>query len=137
MREFNEVCEGRALPHLEGTVLVLPETPFEWEQLPAAGREWPNEGWDQSPGIARYVCVDLDVMSGMPCFFGTRVPIENVLGSLDIGMSLDEVRKHYAFVTAEHVAAARAYAVTHPLRHPSPPSRPGVRLRMGKRGKSG
>lgn len=105
-----------------------------WEQMPECGREWPNEGWDQSPmppedaGLAaglydhserhdesgvRYVAEDPDVMGGAPCFAGTRVPIDNVLASLDKGMSLEEVRKHYPFVTSAHVAAARVYVATH------------------------
>lgn len=100
-----------------------------WEQMPAVGREWPNES-DQPPmtpreagvaaglynypdehlqNVARYVAEDPDILSGVPCFAGTRVPVDIVLAFLDKGMSLTEVRKHYAFVTPAHVAAARAY----------------------------
>ena len=62
------------------------------------------------------VTEDPAVMGGMPCFAGTRVPIEIVLGSLDEGMSGDEVRESYPFLTDAHVAAARVYAAVHPKR---------------------
>ncbi len=62
------------------------------------------------------VAEDPDVMGGMPCFAGTRVPIEIVLGSLDEGMSQDEVRESYSFLTDAHVASARVYAAVHPRR---------------------
>jgi uncharacterized protein (DUF433 family) len=62
------------------------------------------------------VTEDPAVMGGMPCFAGTRVPIEIVLGSLDEGMSLGELRESYPFITDAHVAAARVYAVVHPRR---------------------
>jgi uncharacterized protein (DUF433 family) len=60
------------------------------------------------------VSTDPGVMGDMPCFTGTRVPIGNVLGSLDEGMTLAEVRQHYAFVTQAHVDAAMAYVLEHP-----------------------
>ncbi|NGY05622.1 hypothetical protein [Solimonas terrae] len=30
----------------------LQRTPdmIEWERMPAVGREWPNQGWDDTPG---------------------------------------------------------------------------------------
>lgn len=62
------------------------------------------------------VGIHSEVMGGMPCFAGTRVPIEIVLGSLDEGMDLDEVRDSYPFLTEFHVAAARVYAQVHPRR---------------------
>jgi len=62
------------------------------------------------------VTEDRDVMGGMPCFAGTRVPIEIVLASLDEGMSQSEVRESYPFLTGAHIAAARVYAVVHPRR---------------------
>ena len=59
---------------------------------------------------------DPDVMGGMPCFAGTRVPVEIVLASLDEGMSQEEVRASYPFLTDAHVCAARVYAAVHPRR---------------------
>lgn len=57
-----------------------------------------------------------DVMSGAPCFAGTRVPIETVLASLDEGVSLERLKASYPFVTEAHVDAARVYLLVHPRR---------------------
>jgi len=62
------------------------------------------------------VVEDADVMGGLPCFAGTRVPISNALGALDDGMALDQVREDYPFLTEAHVAAARVYVEVHPRR---------------------
>lgn len=48
-------------------------------------------------------------MSGMACFTGTRVPIDNVLGSPEESMGLSEFQEHYDFLTVAHVEAAKAY----------------------------
>jgi uncharacterized protein (DUF433 family) len=64
----------------------------------------------QPPGVTR----DSSVMGGAPCFAGTRVPVGTVLGSLDEGYSLEELRNHYPFLTPAHVEAARAFASEHP-----------------------
>ncbi|HRI91035.1 MAG TPA: DUF433 domain-containing protein [Accumulibacter sp.] len=60
------------------------------------------------------VTEDPEVMGGMPCFAGTRVPISIVLASVDDGMSLEEVRESYPYVTEAHVGAARVYAAARP-----------------------
>jgi uncharacterized protein (DUF433 family) len=62
------------------------------------------------------VLEDAEIMGGLPCFTGTRVPISNVLGALDEGMTRDETRQDYPFLTDAHVAAARVYAEVHPRR---------------------
>jgi len=36
------------------------------------------------------VVVDPEIMSGAPCFAGTRVPIRNLLDYLEAGESLDD-----------------------------------------------
>ena len=36
------------------------------------------------------VVVDPDIMSGTPCFAGTRVPVRSLLDYLEAGDSLDE-----------------------------------------------
>jgi uncharacterized protein (DUF433 family) len=62
---------------------------------------------------------DEEIMGGLPCFAGTRIPISVVLGTLDNGMSLEYVTKHYSFLTNAHVAAARIYAQVHQRRERS------------------
>ncbi len=62
------------------------------------------------------VIEDPEVMGGLPCFAGTRVPIGIVLGALAEGMALEQLREDYAFLTDAHVSAACVYAEVHPRR---------------------
>ena len=57
-----------------------------------------------------------EVMDGMAVFRGTRVPIDNVLGSLDEGTSFARIKNSYSFLTEELVSAARIYARLFPNR---------------------
>lgn len=56
------------------------------------------------------VVEDAQVMGGLPVFRGTRVPIANVLASLEAGFNLDQLREAYPFLTPELVNAARNYS---------------------------
>lgn len=56
------------------------------------------------------VVEDPQVMGGLPVFRGTRVPIANVLASLDAGFNLDQLREAYPFLTQELVNAALSYS---------------------------
>ncbi len=60
------------------------------------------------------VSVDASVMGGAPCFVGTRVPVANVLASLDEGIGLARLTESWPFLTDAHLAAARAFAAEHP-----------------------
>ena len=62
------------------------------------------------------VIEDPEVMGGLPCFAGTRVPVGIVLGALAEGITLDQLLEDYSFLTDAHVAAARVYAEVHPRR---------------------
>jgi uncharacterized protein (DUF433 family) len=55
--------------------------------------------------VTELICVSSDVMGGMACFAGTRVPIAFVLASLDSGESFGRVQAAYPFLTQAHVAA--------------------------------
>lgn len=57
-----------------------------------------------------------EVLGGVPCFAGTRVPIDNVLASLDKGVATSRVLQSYPFLTAAHIEAARVYSRVHPRR---------------------
>lgn len=59
-----------------------------------------------------------DILGGRPVFRGTRVPIDTVLGSLDLGMSFEQVRESFPIITEELVATARRYLQFHPVRQP-------------------
>jgi len=43
----------------------------------------------------RAIVIDPDVMSGMPCFRGTRVPFRNLIDYLEGGHSLDEFLRQF------------------------------------------
>jgi uncharacterized protein (DUF433 family) len=49
----------------------------------------------------RVVVRDPDVMSGMPCFRGTRVPFKNLIDYLEGGHSLGEFLQQFPAVTRE------------------------------------
>jgi uncharacterized protein (DUF433 family) len=47
--------------------------------------------------------VDLEKMSGTPCFTGTRVPVAHLFDYLEAGDSLDEFLTDFPTVTREQV----------------------------------
>ena len=49
---------------------------------------------------------DPDVMSGMPCFRGTRVPFKNLIDYLEGGHSLGEFLRQFPSVTQEMAVRA-------------------------------
>src|SRR5204863_4450561 len=49
------------------------------------------------------VKVDPDIMSGAPCFAGTRVPIQNLIDYLEGGDSIDEFLEDFPSVQREQV----------------------------------
>jgi uncharacterized protein (DUF433 family) len=49
----------------------------------------------------RVVVIDPDVMNGMPCFRGTRVPFKNLIDCLEGGHPLDEFLRQFPTVTRE------------------------------------
>lgn len=56
----------------------------------------------------------LAVMDGVPCFVGTRVPIESVLAALDSGYEMQDLRAWCPSLTDQHVQAAWASLRDHP-----------------------
>lgn len=55
-----------------------------------------------------------EVWGGKAVVAGTRVPVFMVHARLESGWTEDEVRQAYPRLTAEDVAAVRAYASAHP-----------------------
>ena len=51
------------------------------------------------------VSIDPNVMSGMPCFRGTRVPVKALLDHLEAGDSIDAFLGGYPSVTRDQVIA--------------------------------
>ena len=64
---------------------------------------------------------DPDILGGTPVFFGTRVPLRNLLDYLEGGDSLDEFLEDFPSVTRERAIAALRLAErllvadTHPV----------------------
>ena len=51
------------------------------------------------------VKIDPEIMSGAPCFVGTRVPIQNLIDYLEGGESIDEFLENFPSVSREQVIA--------------------------------
>ena len=51
------------------------------------------------------VKIDPEIMSGAPCFVGTRVPIQNLIDYLEGGDSIDDFLEGFPTVTRDQVVA--------------------------------
>ena len=51
------------------------------------------------------VQIDPEIMSGAPCFAGTRVPIQNLLDYLEGGDSIEDFLEGFPSVSREQVIA--------------------------------
>lgn len=54
----------------------------------------------------RAIVSDPEIMSGMPCFRGTRVPFANLIDYLEAGYSLAEFLRQFPTVTHEMAVQA-------------------------------
>jgi uncharacterized protein (DUF433 family) len=52
------------------------------------------------------IVADPQIMNGMPCFSGTRVPFRNLIDYLEGGQSLDEFLRQFPTVTREMAVQA-------------------------------
>jgi uncharacterized protein (DUF433 family) len=55
--------------------------------------------------MSSVVKIDPEIMSGAPCFAGTRVPIRNLIDYLEGGDSIDEFLEDFPSVRREQVIA--------------------------------
>ncbi|MFM2082406.1 MAG: hypothetical protein RL380_1097 [Verrucomicrobiota bacterium] len=56
------------------------------------------------------VWVDAERMSGVPCFFGTRVPVASLFTNLESGLSLDEYLECFPEVTRAQAVSVLEFA---------------------------
>ena len=49
------------------------------------------------------ITIDPEIMSGAPCFKGTRVPIQNLIDYLEGGDSIDEFLEDFPTVSRDQV----------------------------------
>ncbi len=55
--------------------------------------------------VSDVVTVDPEIMSGVPCFAGTRVPVKNLIDYLAAGDSLDKFLHSFPTVSREQATA--------------------------------
>jgi uncharacterized protein (DUF433 family) len=55
--------------------------------------------------MSSVVKIDPDIMSGAPCFAGTRVPIQNLIDYLEGGDSIEDFLEGFPSVSREQVLA--------------------------------
>ena len=53
--------------------------------------------------MSSVIKIDPEIMSGAPCFAGTRVPIQNLIDYLEGGDSIDEFLEDFQSVSREQV----------------------------------
>lgn len=51
------------------------------------------------------ISIDREIMSGVPVFSGTRVPVSALLDNLEVGVSLDEFLENFPTVTREQAVS--------------------------------
>ena len=61
--------------------------------------------------VSKGVPIDADpeVMSGVPVFAGTRVPVSALLENLEVGVSLDEFLENFPTVSREQAVSVLAF----------------------------
>lgn len=60
---------------------------------------------DRRAELAGIVSVNPDVMHGIPCFAGTRVPVQTLLDFLETGETIDAFLVVYPYIRREQVHA--------------------------------
>jgi uncharacterized protein (DUF433 family) len=58
---------------------------------------------EQRAVLERVIWADPDRMGGIPCFQGTRVPVQNLLDYIEGGSTIDEFFEDFPSVTREQV----------------------------------
>jgi len=66
------------------------------------------------PGDPRFglIWINSERVSGAPCFFGTRVPVQNLFDYLESGDTIDDFLDGFPPITREHVLAVLELAKT-------------------------
>ncbi len=55
--------------------------------------------------MSRVIKVDPEIMSGTPCFAGTRVPVQHLIDYLEAGDSIEDFLEGFPSVSREQVIA--------------------------------
>jgi len=57
------------------------------------------------PPLDRVIWIDPERMHGLPCFYGTRVPVQTLLDHLEAGSSVDDFLEGFPTVARDQVIA--------------------------------
>ncbi len=60
--------------------------------------------------VLKYVKSDRDIMHGLPCVKGTRIPIAQIPSMIADGMTIQQILKEYPSLTEKSIRAALKYA---------------------------
>ncbi len=84
--------------HLQGQVVGVKRKPTKVEEAAAAYvAPQPAKANGQKP----VVVIDPEIMSGTPCFAGTRVPVRNLLDYIEGGDTLDDFLRQFPSVSRD------------------------------------
>ena len=61
-------------------------------------------------GLLKRIVTDPKIMLGKPVIKGTRLPVEIIVEKLAYGLTFDELKKDYPFLTDDDIRAALLYA---------------------------
>jgi uncharacterized protein (DUF433 family) len=56
------------------------------------------------------ITIDPEILSGVPVFRGTRVPVDALLGNLEAGLTLDEFLENFPTVTREQAVSVLEFS---------------------------
>ncbi|MFO7776989.1 MAG: DUF433 domain-containing protein [Nitriliruptoraceae bacterium] len=56
------------------------------------------------------ITTDPEVLGGVPCIRGLRVPVATVVGMVADGMTVDEILDDFPYLESDDIAAALRYA---------------------------
>jgi uncharacterized protein (DUF433 family) len=58
---------------------------------------------EQKTALGRTISIDKDVLHGIPCFAGSRVPVQTLVDFLESGDSIDQFLAVYPYIRREQV----------------------------------
>ena len=58
---------------------------------------------EQRSALAGVITIDKEIMHGVPCFTGTRVPVQTLIDFLQAGETVDQFLAVYSYIQREQV----------------------------------
>jgi len=60
--------------------------------------------------VMKYIKSSPEIMHGVPCIIGTRIPVSQIPSMLADGMTINQILKEYPSLTKEAIKAALKYS---------------------------